>query len=90
MKADLLFELGTEELPPKALMTLSAALEENITNALSEKNLTWITLSSFAAPRRLALTVKGLDMVTPDLKTISWGPPVKIAFNTEGVPTKAA
>ena len=90
MKADLLFELGTEELPPKALMTLSAALEENITNALSEKNLTWITLSSFAAPRRLALTVKGLDMVTPDLKTISWGPPVKIAFNNEGVPTKAA
>ena len=30
MKADLLFELGTEELPPKALIALSAALEENI------------------------------------------------------------
>ena len=90
MKADLLFELGTEELPPKALIALSAALEENMTSELAKKNLTWDTFSSFAAPRRLALTVTGLDTVTPDLETTAWGPPVKIAFDNEGAPTKAA
>jgi len=90
MKADLLFELGTEELPPKALMSLSNALVEGIQKGLSENKLNFNEVQSFAAPRRLAVIIKDLDIRTPDTEIVAWGPPVKVAFDSEGNATKAA
>ena len=55
MSRDLLIELGTEELPPKALPTLSAALTEEFVRQLDEAGLNHGEVESFAAPRRLAV-----------------------------------
>ena len=90
MKADLLFELGTEELPPKALMSLSNALFKGIQKGLGENKLNFNEVQSFAAPRRLAVIIKDLDVRTPDTEIVAWGPPVKVAFDSEGNATKAA
>ena len=90
MKGDLLFELGTEELPPKALMSLSAALADGMQKGLRENKLGFDEVQSFAAPRRLAVIIKDIDIRSPDNEVVSWGPPVKVAFDTEGDATKAA
>ena len=90
MKGDLLFELGTEELPPKALMSLSAALADGMQKGLRENKLGFDEVQSFAAPRRLAVIIKDIDIRSPDNEVVSWGPPVKVAFDTEGYATKAA
>ena len=90
MKADLLFELGTEELPPKVLMSLSRALVDGIQKSLDEQKLSFNQIDSFAAPRRLAVIIKALDVRTPDTEVVSWGPPVKVAFDADGKPTRAA
>ena len=90
MKADLLFELGTEELPPKALMSLSNALVEGMQKGLCDNKLNFSEVQSFAAPRRLAVIIQDLDIRTPDTEVVAWGPPVKVAFDSEGNATKAA
>lgn len=90
MSADFLLELGTEELPPKALKTLIAALQENIVAGLQAQELTYSAIRSFATPRRLAIIVEQLIAVTPEKESAVWGPPKTIAFDSEGKPTKAA
>ena len=80
MKADLLFELGTEELPPKVLMNLSDALVEGMQKGLGEHKLTFGQVDSFAAPRRLAIIVKSLEIRTPDTESVSWGTSCKGSF----------
>lgn len=90
MTADFLLELGTEELPPKALKALAAALETNIAAGLHAEDLRFATIRSFATPRRLAVIVEQLVDETPQKETVIWGPPTAIAFDAEGMPTKAA
>jgi glycyl-tRNA synthetase beta chain len=87
---DFLVELGTEELPPKALKTLIAALQENIEASLKAEALTFTAITSFAAPRRMAVLVSHLASETPSKELVVWGPPKAIAFDSEGKPTKAA
>lgn len=87
---DFLLELGTEELPPKALKTLIAALQENIEESLKTEELSFSAIKSFAAPRRLAVLVENLASETPSKEIVVWGPPAAIAFDAEGKPTKAA
>src|SRR5690606_10867426 len=90
MSADFLLEPGTEELPPKALKTLIAALEENIAAGLQAHELTYRAIRSFAAPRRLAVIVEDLIEATPQKELVVWGPPRTVAFDAAGKPTKAA
>jgi len=87
---DFLLELGTEELPPKALKTLIAALHENIEASLKTEELSFTAIKSFAAPRRMAVLVENLASETPSKDIVVWGPPAAIAFDAEGKPTKAA
>ncbi len=87
---DFLVELGTEELPPKALKTLIAALHENIEASLKAEDLYFSAVKSFAAPRRMAILVENLASETPSKELVVWGPPAAIAFDAEGKPTKAA
>jgi glycyl-tRNA synthetase beta chain len=89
MKSDLLFELGTEELPPKALISLSDALAEELTSCFNNSGLSFDHIQTFATPRRLALLVTALDVSVPDKNIVSWGPPKKVAFGENNHPTKA-
>ena len=76
-KQDFLFELGTEELPPGALLSLSEALGKSLTTQLNDAQLTFSSLELFAAPRRLALLVKDLDSQQPDRNIEKRGPSAK-------------
>jgi glycyl-tRNA synthetase beta chain len=87
---DFLVEIGTEELPPKSLLNLSAAFAEGIAKGLREAGLTYKTLEQFATPRRLAVRVKRLAEQQPDRSIEKRGPPVKAAFDASGAPTQAA
>ena len=89
MRSDLLFELGTEELPPKALISLSNALTDELTSCFKSANLSFDNIKTFATPRRLALLVSALDVSAPDKDIVAWGPPTKVAFGKNHIPTKA-
>ncbi|WP_439328063.1 glycine--tRNA ligase subunit beta [Lonepinella sp. BR2357] len=85
-----LLEIGTEELPPKALKTLATAFAENFTAELNQAGLTFTNLQWFAAPRRLALKVADLATEQPSKQIEKRGPAVAAAFDANGNPTKAA
>ncbi len=86
----LLFELGSEELPPKTLLTLSKALLNNIVKGLSDSDLTFTGSKAFASPRRLAVLIENLSTTQPDKTIEKRGPALQAAFNTDGTPSKAA
>lgn len=90
MKHDFLVELGTEELPPKALAKLSKAFTGGIVSGLKSHDLSFGEVQAFASPRRLAVLISELDEKTPLKEVTVWGPPAKIAFDGDGNPTKAA
>ena len=89
-KQDFLVELGTEELPPKALKKLSVAFTNGIIGGLEDAQLSFDSFESFAAPRRLALLVKGLETAQPDQNLERRGPAVQAGFDAKGNATKAA
>ncbi|MFO1389610.1 glycine--tRNA ligase subunit beta [Cellvibrio sp.] len=90
MSADFLVELGTEELPPKALKNLMTSFVETIEANLKAEELSFTAIKPFAAPRRLAVLVENLASETPSKSITVWGPPAAIAFDKDGQPTKAA
>ena len=87
---DFLVELGTEELPPKALKRLAEAFLEGVEKGLNEAGLAYESTRYYAAPRRLAVFVEQLATQQPDRTSQMDGPPVKAAFDAEGQPTQAA
>ncbi|HEX3845518.1 MAG TPA: glycine--tRNA ligase subunit beta [Steroidobacteraceae bacterium] len=89
-KRDFLVEIGTEELPPKALRRLEQAFAGDVTAGLAKAGLKHGELRSFATPRRLAVFVRRLTARQPDQKVERRGPPVHAAFDAEGLPTRAA
>jgi glycyl-tRNA synthetase beta chain len=88
--ADLLFELGTEELPPVALQRLSEALTREFVAGLDQAGLSHGEVQSFASPRRLAVLVRDCATNTPDREMERRGPAVQAGFDADGNPTKAA
>ncbi len=86
---NLLIELGTEELPPKALRKLAEAFAENFTQELTKAELAFERVEWFAAPRRLALKVHKLAATQQDKQVEKRGPAVSAAF-VDGKPTQAA
>lgn len=87
---DLLVEIGTEELPPKALTTLSNAFTQGVQAQLEQLGLKYQTVTSYATPRRLALLIESLDCVQQDREIERRGPAVKAAYDADGNFTKAA
>ncbi|MDO9975411.1 glycine--tRNA ligase subunit beta [Glaesserella parasuis] len=85
-----LAEIGTEELPPKALKKLATAFAENVEAELNQAGLSFDKVEWFAAPRRLAVKVLGLATSQPSKEVEKRGPAVSAAFDAEGKPTKAA
>ncbi|MGP7735308.1 glycine--tRNA ligase subunit beta [Oceanimonas smirnovii] len=85
-----LAEIGTEELPPKALRSLGEAFANNLQNELNSADLAFNSIRWFAAPRRLAVQVTGLAAAQADKQVEKRGPAVQAAFDADGNPTKAA
>lgn len=85
-----LAEIGTEELPPKALKKLATAFADNLEAELNQAGLAFDKVEWFAAPRRLAVKVLGLATSQPSKAVEKRGPAVSAAFDAEGKPTKAA
>lgn len=91
MRTDnLLVELGTEELPPKALKTLGESFAANFQAALEAAELSFESVNWFAAPRRLALHVIGLAERQENKVVEKRGPAISAAFDADGNPTRAA
>lgn len=89
-RRDLLVEIGTEELPPRALQELADAFLAGILQGCASANLKHGRSQRFATPRRLAVLVKGLAEQQPEREIKRRGPPVKVAFDAAGAPTRAA
>jgi len=87
--ADLLIEIGTEELPPTTLLTLSNAFTKNVRNALGEATLKYSNVHSYASPRRLAIWIEALEIKQADINVEKRGPALKAAYDADGNPTKA-
>jgi glycyl-tRNA synthetase beta chain len=90
MSLPFLVELGTEELPPKALKALYTSFADGIEAGLKGAGLKFEKIHGFGAPRRLAVLVENLDLRQPDQQIEKLGPNVANAFGADGKPTKAA
>jgi len=88
-KQTLLLEIGTEELPPKALLKLATAFANGMRDGLNKAGLEFDEINYFATPRRLAVIVTGLDSAQTDKEVLKRGPAVKAAYNDAGEPTPA-
>ncbi|MFO8080620.1 MAG: glycine--tRNA ligase subunit beta [Armatimonadota bacterium] len=88
--ADLLFEIGVEEIPAPAVLPALSQLENLLTEGLAAARLTHGEISTWGTPRRLAIMVGGVQLRQEDLEEEIKGPPAAAAFDDEGKPTKAA
>ena len=89
-RSHLLFELGTEELPPTALRRLSGALCHEFAEGLRRAGLEFGAVRGYATPRRLAVLVEDLARRQPDREVERRGPALAAAYDKEGQATKAA
>jgi glycyl-tRNA synthetase beta chain len=89
-RRDLLIELGTEELPPRALRTLELAFADGLRTRLTQAGLSVAAMESFATPRRLAVHIRRLAVRPPDQLIKRRGPPLTASFDAAGAPTRAA
>ncbi len=89
--ATLLIELRTEELPPKGLKRLSEAFAERVAAGLREREFLDVhsKTTTFATPRRLAVTITHVRAVAPDRPFKEKLLPVSVAFDAAGKPTPA-
>ena len=87
--ADFLVEIGTEELPPKALRSLMTAFADALTTSVDDARLEHGGVHGYASPRRLAVLIEQLAGGQADRKTTQKGPPVAIAFGDDGELTAA-
>ncbi|GBD39932.1 Glycine--tRNA ligase beta subunit [bacterium HR37] len=90
MEKELILEIGTEEIPARflgeAIRNLGLIAEQELRNA----SLSYNTIHTYGTPRRLTLRVTGLLEKQKDRIVEILGPPKRIAFDENGVPTKAA
>ena len=87
----LLIELGTEELPPKALDELALAFRDGVTAGLDKRGVAYEagSVKAYWTPRRLAVLVGAVEAQQPDQDTERRGPALAAGFDAQGKPTKA-
>jgi len=88
--ADLLLEIGTEELPARFVLPALAQLADALGSALGEALGSTPTVTTLGTHRRLTAFVAGLPAAQPAREELVVGPPAGIAFDDAGEPTKAA
>lgn len=89
-QTDLLIEIGMEELPPKALVSLRDAFKYSIIKQLEHHAIQHHSVKSYATPRRLALLISEISKSQADQVSHRRGPSVESAFDAEGNFTNAA
>ena len=87
---ELLFEIGTEEIPAGYLPPALEQLQRMAADALTEHRIGFEALKTFGTPRRITLSVKGIATLQESEETEVVGPPKRIAYDENGEPTKAA
>jgi glycyl-tRNA synthetase beta chain len=88
--SDCLIELGTEELPPKNLKSLSEDFAKLVSQALTDAGLPATSIEVYATPRRLGLLMRDMPIQQADQIVEKRGPALQAAFDKEGNPSKAA
>ncbi len=86
---DILFEIGLEEIPARFLRPALKDIEKLIKDELKEKRVSVESIKTNGTPRRLLLNLEGVNHKQEDLDETNIGPAKKVAFNDDGVPTKA-
>ncbi len=90
LRDDLLIEIGTEELPPKALKSLAAAFAQELGEGLNAAGIGAQSIKYYATPRRLAVYCQQLPLTQASRVVERRGPALAAAFDASGAPTKAA
>ncbi len=90
MTADLLFEIGVEEMPAPAVLPALRQLEVRLQSGLAELRLEPADITTYGTPRRLSVFIKDVTRQQPDIEEEFKGPPASAAFDNDGNPTKAA
>lgn len=90
MEKELLLEIGTEEIPSSFLKPTQAKMEELMSAMLERERIGWEKIETYSTPRRLTLLVRNASERQKDRINKVMGPPVRIAFDESGSPTKAA
>ncbi len=90
MAKDLLLEIGTEEVPAHFMPGILEQLKEKASAKFAQERLNYEDITTLGTPRRIALLVKNLAETQTGASSEYKGPSVKIAFDAEGNPTKAA
>lgn len=85
----LLLEIGTEEIPARFLPDAIGRLKEDAAKLFSDYAIGVESIKTYATPRRLSLMAELHASQNAIAKEI-WGPPVAVAFDSQGNPTKAA
>ncbi len=88
-RRDFLVELGTEELPPKALHTLELAFAAALHERAHQAALQFGKVESFSSPRRLAVLIRRLTSRQPEQRIVRRGPPLRASYDAAGSPTRA-
>ncbi len=86
----LLIEIGSEEIPARFVSKGLAILKENFIRLFDELSVDYGNISEYATPRRLTLYIDNVSEKQRDRTIETLGPPKKIAFDSNGAPTKAA
>ena len=87
---DLLFEIGSEEIPASFILPAASQLERLFREKMETLGLPFDSITQFATPRRLALLVKGIAEGQEEIEEVLLGPSKKAAFDKDGKPTRAA
>jgi glycyl-tRNA synthetase beta chain len=88
--SDLLFEIGSEEIPARFLPLAAESLLKIAREQLASNNISFEAINVYVTPRRLAFIAEGIPENQADVSREVWGPPKKNAFDARGKPTKAA
>lgn len=90
-RVELLFEVGCEEIPAGMIARAEAGMKAELEKQLAAENLLeGVTVESFATPRRLTLSARGLPVRQADVVNEVTGPPKSVAYDAVGAPTRAA
>ncbi len=90
MVKDLLFEIGTEEIPARFMAGALSQLENVAKNKLNDLRIGYREIQVLGTPRRLVLIARDVVEEQADKSSENKGPSIKIAFDANGIPTKAA
>ncbi|RJQ50147.1 MAG: glycine--tRNA ligase subunit beta [Nitrospiraceae bacterium] len=89
-RSPLLLEIGSEEIPARFVVRGLAIFKENVLHLLNSESIAYGKISEYATPRRLTVHIEDVSEIQNDRTIETLGPPKKVSFDENGMPTKAA